>query len=100
MTGSSIHPRTFDRLTVPAARPLCAVTSCLAVLARPGRELSALDTPCIQVCVIDPATRLCSGCGRTLAEIAQWSGLGTAERRRIMGELPERRRAMTSSGAK
>ena len=52
-----------------------------------------METPCIKVCVIDSATQLCTGCGRTLAEIARWSQLGEAERGRIMAELPGRLRA-------
>lgn len=55
-----------------------------------GWAVSAVSTPCIKVCVIDPQTRLCEGCGRTLTEIAQWSQLGEAERLAIMAELPER----------
>lgn len=51
-----------------------------------------METPCNRVCVIDPATKLCSGCGRTLDEIASWAGLSAAERQRIMDELPMRRR--------
>lgn len=54
--------------------------------------MSAASTPCIKVCVIDPQTRLCEGCGRTLAEIAQWSQLSEAERLAIMAKLPERLR--------
>ena len=54
--------------------------------------VSAASTPCIKVCVIDPQTRLCEGCGRTLAEIAQWSQLREAERLAIMAKLPERLR--------
>lgn len=54
--------------------------------------MSAASTPCIKVCVIDPQTRLCEGCGRTLAEIAQWSQLREAERLAIMAKLPERLR--------
>jgi uncharacterized protein len=50
-----------------------------------------METPCIKICVIDPGTSLCEGCGRTLAEIAGWSRLAPAERRRIMAELPARR---------
>lgn len=49
-----------------------------------------METPCIKVCVVNPETRLCSGCGRTLAEIASWASLSAAERRRIMRELPLR----------
>ncbi|WP_103173389.1 DUF1289 domain-containing protein [Paracoccus sp. SY] len=29
-----------------------------------------IESPCIKVCVIDPATRLCTGCWRSLDEIA------------------------------
>lgn len=50
-----------------------------------------IASPCIKVCVVDPASGLCTGCGRTLAEIAAWSTLDAAERRRIMSELPARR---------
>jgi predicted Fe-S protein YdhL (DUF1289 family) len=51
---------------------------------------AAVETPCIKVCKIDDVTRLCLGCGRTLAEIAQWGSLPGSERRRIMSELPQR----------
>jgi predicted Fe-S protein YdhL (DUF1289 family) len=41
--------------------------------------------------VIDPLSRLCTGCGRTLAEIGGWRDYSDAERRAIMNRLPERR---------
>ena len=47
-------------------------------------------SPCIKICVIAPATGLCSGCGRTLDEIARWGAMSEAERARIMTLLPER----------
>jgi predicted Fe-S protein YdhL (DUF1289 family) len=49
-----------------------------------------MQTPCIKICVLDPVSGLCSGCGRTLDEIADWANFGDAERSRIMAELPER----------
>lgn len=49
-----------------------------------------IASPCVKVCVIDPTSGLCSGCGRTLAEIAAWQSLDDGERRRIMAELPKR----------
>jgi predicted Fe-S protein YdhL (DUF1289 family) len=55
-------------------------------------------SPCIHICVIDAVTGLCAGCGRTLAEIAAWSGLEPGERRKIMAELPERRARRHSGG--
>jgi len=53
------------------------------------------DSPCIAVCVLDPKTRLCLGCGRTLPEIARWPNLASAERQAIMATLAQR---MTDAG--
>ena len=55
-------------------------------------------SPCINICVIDAGSGLCAGCGRTLAEIAAWSGLEPGERRRIMAELAARRARSGSGG--
>jgi predicted Fe-S protein YdhL (DUF1289 family) len=52
--------------------------------------VSGISTPCIKLCVVDPVSKICEGCGRTLAEIAQWSRLNEAERRAIMAQLPKR----------
>jgi uncharacterized protein len=49
-----------------------------------------METPCINICVIDEASGQCIGCGRTRNEIASWSSITSAERRRIMSELPHR----------
>ncbi|HZR76489.1 DUF1289 domain-containing protein [Bradyrhizobium sp.] len=48
------------------------------------------ETPCIAVCMIDPKTSLCFGCGRTLGEIARWHRMESAERLLLMAELPAR----------
>lgn len=45
------------------------------------------DTPCIAVCFIDPKTKLCLGCGRTLPEIARWHAMDGAERQAVMATL-------------
>jgi len=49
-----------------------------------------LETPCVNVCLLDSDTGLCVGCGRTLQEIANWSAMTPAERRAIMAALPAR----------
>ena len=49
-----------------------------------------METPCINVCVIDATTGLCAGCNRSLQEIAGWSAMTDLERQRIMRELPTR----------
>lgn len=51
---------------------------------------AAIETPCVKVCEIDQATRLCTGCGRSLAEIAAWSTMSREERCRVMDTLHER----------
>ncbi len=55
---------------------------------------AAIETPCVEVCVIDQATALCTGCGRSLAEIASWSSISREERRRIMDLIAERNAAV------
>lgn len=58
--------------------------------------MTAVSTPCIKICVIDPESKLCEGCGRTLAEIAQWGRFTEVERLTIMAALPERLRKASS----
>jgi predicted Fe-S protein YdhL (DUF1289 family) len=52
--------------------------------------MSPISTPCRNICVVDPRSGLCTGCGRSLDEIASWGRLGEPERRAIMVELPRR----------
>jgi uncharacterized protein len=51
-------------------------------------------SPCIAVCVLDPATGYCRGCFRTIDEIARWVLLAREEKRRVLAALPARRQAM------
>ena len=51
-----------------------------------------IETPCIAVCLMDPRTNLCFGCGRTLPEIARWGRMDSAERQSIMSRLRQRMR--------
>jgi uncharacterized protein len=48
------------------------------------------ESPCIAVCMMDPTTKLCFGCGRTLPEIARWHRMETAERLAVMEGLAAR----------
>jgi len=40
--------------------------------------------------MMDPRTKLCFGCGRTLPEIARWHKMERAERLAVMELLPAR----------
>jgi predicted Fe-S protein YdhL (DUF1289 family) len=50
-----------------------------------------MQSPCVRLCLIEPATGLCTGCGRSLVQIARWSSMTNEERQRIMNELSDRR---------
>lgn len=52
--------------------------------------LMSKETPCVAVCMIDPKTKLCFGCGRNLPEIARWHAMESAERLAVMALLPTR----------
>jgi len=52
-----------------------------------------IQSPCVKVCAIDPTSGLCTGCGRTLDEIARWGMLSDAGRAGVMASLPERMKA-------
>jgi uncharacterized protein len=54
-----------------------------------------IETPCVKICVVDPETQFCIGCGRTRGEIAGWLGMGAVARHTIMLELPERVATLT-----
>ena len=47
-------------------------------------------SPCISVCVMDADGALCTGCFRTLDEIAAWGMLDADAKRRILAALPAR----------
>jgi hypothetical protein len=49
-----------------------------------------IESPCIRICSLDPASNLCTGCGRNITEITLWYGMSSDERSRIMAELPAR----------
>jgi uncharacterized protein len=73
-----------------------------------------VETPCVNVCQIEPASHLCRGCGRSLIEIANWAAIGPEGRLKVLEDLlvrmmrlqrdglalPPRERTMTEADAK
>jgi hypothetical protein len=59
-----------------------------------------VSTPCINVCVLDPLSALCIGCGRTAAEIAAWTTMSEAERIGVMAGLARRMAEARSRAAR
>jgi uncharacterized protein len=59
-----------------------------------------LETPCINVCLLDEKFGVCLGCGRTIDEIASWASLTDRERHAIMAALPARLERLEKSESK
>ena len=49
-----------------------------------------IESPCVKVCVIEPKSRLCTGCLRSIDEIGAWSQMTAEARSQVMAELPSR----------
>ncbi len=47
-------------------------------------------SPCVNICVIHPETRICTGCLRSIEEISAWPKLAAEDRRAILDALPAR----------
>ncbi|MBI1263574.1 MAG: DUF1289 domain-containing protein [Alphaproteobacteria bacterium] len=50
-------------------------------------------TPCIKVCLVDPAQNICVGCFRTLEELGRWTRMSPEEREAVRPVLGARRAA-------
>ena len=50
-----------------------------------------VESPCSDVCRMDPASGWCEGCLRTIDEITAWSRLSDDGKRAVLAKLPERR---------
>jgi predicted Fe-S protein YdhL (DUF1289 family) len=60
-----------------------------AALAKPHD----LPSPCVSVCVMDAQSQLCSGCLRTLGEIAAWARMPDDDKRQVWQAIALRAKA-------
>jgi predicted Fe-S protein YdhL (DUF1289 family) len=65
----------------------------------PKPPATAVRSPCINVCRMDPVTAWCEGCLRTIDEISAWSSLDDAGRLAVLRLLPARRAARARAAA-
>ena len=54
---------------------------------------ASLNSPCINVCVINAETGQCFGCFRTIDEISDWPKYSSAEKAALLAALEHRRAA-------
>jgi uncharacterized protein len=60
--------------------------------------MSTAPSPCRDICTLDGSKSWCTGCGRTLEEIANWPQASEAAKRLILEQLPERLLSMKAGG--
>ena len=56
----------------------------------PSPMIERPESPCIDVCTLDAGAGFCTDCGRTLAEIGEWSEATVVRQHAIVSGLPER----------
>jgi predicted Fe-S protein YdhL (DUF1289 family) len=59
----------------------------------PGDTTRPVHSPCVSICRIDAASGLCTGCQRTLDEIADWGAMAESDRLAVWGRIVQRREA-------
>ncbi len=57
-----------------------------------------METPCVNICILDDASGLCIGCGCRGDEIARWVEMSPEQRLAVMKTLPERLDRMEHAG--
>lgn len=81
------HPNAVFSLTAEA---LVRLSGAQVMDASVEAAPQPIPSPCISVCQINPVTGMCTGCFRSLAEIASWSQANEAEKKRIWALIAER----------
>jgi len=66
-------------------------------MSRTGELEPSPLSPCLGICLMDPQTRMCRGCLRTIDEIRDWYDASAADKRAILVRLAARRAAAESA---
>lgn len=51
-----------------------------------------VPSPCVKICVLDPDTRMCRGCYRTVDEVAQWVEYTAEEKLAVLERVAQRKK--------
>ncbi len=54
------------------------------------RKIPEIQSPCVKLCVMEPDSGFCMGCGRTRDEIASWISLSPDAREKVTQQLDQR----------
>lgn len=59
---------------------------------------STVESPCRGICRLDKATRVCTGCLRTIDEIASWSRMSVEQKQAVVTACRSRQQIPSNSG--
>lgn len=87
------HPNAVFLLTPEDLGRLVAGAPVADVVEAPGKAAIPVGvaSPCVNVCRMEERRALCSGCLRTIDEIAAWSRLDDVGRRQVLDRVAQRR---------
>ncbi|MBT4385451.1 MAG: DUF1289 domain-containing protein [Betaproteobacteria bacterium] len=54
------------------------------------RSPSNIESPCVEICQLDPSQGLCVGCFRTMGEISAWATMSNKEKSDTLRSAKER----------
>ena len=61
--------------------------------------VAPVPSPCVNICILDAAGEYCTGCYRSLDEIASWATFSETEKRAILDKCDERLEAAFENSA-
>jgi len=53
--------------------------------------MSEVQSPCVEICQLDPVSGMCLGCFRTMDEIASWIELTDIEKQSVLLNAQKRK---------
>ena len=53
--------------------------------------MSEVQSPCVEICQLDPVSGMCLGCFRTMDEIASWIDLTDIEKQNVLLSAQKRK---------
>lgn len=51
-----------------------------------------VPSPCVKICVLDPDTRMCRGCFRSIDEVAEWVEYSPEEKLAVLERIAQRKK--------
>lgn len=64
----------------------------------PMNGLDPIASPCVGVCTVDHARKMCIGCLRTLQEIGAWRTMTLDQKRDVVAACAERAKTLVPRG--